>query len=110
MSEATWKKQDGAGTQLTPTWATYADAMNRFTRSATSFMEHVHLLNEARDAYDEAMTASIALRNSLDAGDQTLHSLRAQLARVVNDHLDQPTFDRKRPELLKSNAGGKAFP
>ncbi len=110
MNEATWKNQDGADTQRTPTWATYADAMNRFTKAATSFMEHVHLLNEARNAYDEAMTASIALRNSLDAGDQTLHSLRAQLARVVNDHLEQPAFDRKKPELLKSGTGGKAFP
>jgi len=28
---------------------------------------------------------------------------------VVNDHLDEPAFDRKKPELLKSN-GAKAFP
>jgi hypothetical protein len=110
MNEAVWKKEDGVGAQMTPTWAIYPEAMNRFTKSATAFMEHVHLLTEAREAYEEAMTASAALRNSLDSGDQTLRSLRAQLARVVNDHLDEPTFDRKKPELLKSSGSGKAFP
>jgi hypothetical protein len=101
MSEAMWKKENGMGTQLTPTWAIYAEAMNRFTKAATAFMEHAHLLAEARDAYQEVMTASTALRKSLDAGDQTLRSLRAQLAQVVYDHLDEPTLDRKKPELLK---------
>src|ERR1700680_4516656 len=109
MNDANWKKEDGVRAQLTPTWAIYADAMNRFTKSATAFMEHVHLLTEAREAYEEAMKASVAVRNSLDSGDPTLRSLRAQLARVVNDHLDEPTFDRKKPELLKST-GGRAFP
>jgi hypothetical protein len=56
------------------------------------------------------MAASTALRNSLDAGDQTLRSLRAQLAQVVNDHLDESTLDRKKPELLKSTGSAKVFP
>jgi hypothetical protein len=110
MNQATWKKEEGEGAQLTPSWAMYAEAMDRFTKSATAFMEHVHLLTEARTAYEEAMTASGALRSRLDAGDQTLRSLREQLARVVNDHLDEPTLDRKKPELLKSSAGWKTFP
>jgi len=110
MNEVMLKTEDGVSTQVAPTWTLYADAMNRFTKSATAFMEHVHLLTEARDAYEEAMRASTALRNSLDAGDQTLRSLRTQLARVINDHLDQPAFDRKKPELLKSTGAGKAFP
>jgi hypothetical protein len=104
MSDAVWKKEDGMGTQLTPTWAIYAEAMNRFTKSATAFMEHAHLLTEARDAYEEAMAASTALRKSLDAGDQTLRSLRAQLAQVVYDHLDEPALDRKKPELVKAES------
>ncbi|MGA8311082.1 MAG: hypothetical protein WB755_13705, partial [Terriglobales bacterium] len=100
MSEAMWKKEDGVSTEPMP-WAMYAEAMNKFTTSATAFMEHVHLLTEARDAYQEAMTASTALRNRLDAGDQTLRSLMAQLAQVVNDHLGEPVLDRKKPELVK---------
>ena len=100
MSEAMWKKEDGVSTEPMP-WAMYAEAMNKFMTSATAFMEHVHLLTEARDAYQEAMTASTALRNRLDAGDQTLRSLMAQLAQVVNDHLGEPVLDRKKPELVK---------
>jgi hypothetical protein len=95
-----WKKDDGVGPQPTLTVTMYTEAMNKFTKSA--FMEQVHLLTEARDAYLEAMTASTALRNSLDAGDQTLRSLMTQLEQVVNDHLDESTLDRKKPELLKS--------
>jgi hypothetical protein len=29
-----WKREDGMGTQPMPTWAMYAEAMNKFTRSA----------------------------------------------------------------------------
>ncbi len=94
MSEAMWKKEDGIGTQPVPTWATYAEAMNKFSRAATAFMEHVHLLTEARTAYHEAVTAGSALRNRLDAGDQTLRSLMTQLEQVVNDHLGEPALEK----------------
>lgn len=104
MNETMWKREDMENPQLTPTWARYTEAMNKFTTSATAFMEHVHLLTEARDAYQEAMTASAALRNRLDTGDQTLRSLRTQLAQVVNDHLDQPAVESKKPELVKGEA------
>jgi hypothetical protein len=91
------------GTQAVPTWATYAEAMNKFTNSATAFlMEHVHLLTEARTVYQEAMAVGTELRNRLDAGDQTMRSLMAQLEQVVNDHLGEPVLDRKKPELVKA--------
>ena len=96
-----WNKEEGIDAERAPTWAMYVEAMNRFSGSAKAFMEHVHLLTEARDAYHEAMTASTALRNRLDACDQTLRSLMAQLAQVVNDHLGEPVLDRKKPELVK---------
>lgn len=102
MSGATWKKEDDMGTQPVPTWAMYAEAMNNFSRSATAFMEHVHLLTEARTAYQEAMAVGTAIRSRLDAGDQTLKSLMAQLEQVVNDHLEEPVLDRKKPELVKA--------
>jgi hypothetical protein len=102
MSGAMWKKENDMGTQPVPTWAMYAEAMNNFSRSATAFMEHVHLLTEARTAYQEAMAVGTALRNRLDAGDQTLRSLMAQLEQVVNDHLGEPVLDRKKPELVKA--------
>ena len=119
MSEAMWKKEDGIGTQPMPTWAMYADAMNKFSRSATAFMEHVHLLTEARTAYQEAMAIGTALRIRLDAGDQALRSLMTQLEQAVNAHLGEPVLDRKKPELVRvestranneSTGSGRMFP
>ena len=99
-----WKKDITVSTQPPPSMATYTDAMNKFTKAATAFMEHVHLLTEARDACQEAMTASTALRNSLEAGDLTLRSLMTQMEQVVNAHLGEPALDKKRPEALKPDA------
>jgi hypothetical protein len=63
-----WKKENLVSTPATPSMASYTDAMNKFTQAATAFMDHVHLLTEARDAYQMAITASASL-SSLDAGD-----------------------------------------
>jgi len=104
MSEPNWKREDGMGTQPMPSWAMYTEAMNEFSKSATAFMGHVHLLTEARYAYQEAMAASTALRNSLDAGDETLRSLMAQLEQVVNNHLGDPVLDKRKPELVKAES------
>jgi hypothetical protein len=83
-SEAMWKKEDGVSTPPTPTMAVYTEAMNNFTKSATAFMEHVHLLTEARTAYQEAMVVGTDLRNRLKAGDKTLRDLMTQLEQVVS--------------------------
>ena len=97
-----WKREDGMGTQPMPSWAMYAEAMNKFSRSATAFMEHVHLLTEARTAYQEAMVVGTDLRNRLDAGDKTLRDLMTQLEQVVSAHLGEPPLDGKKPELVES--------
>jgi hypothetical protein len=78
--------------------------MNKFTNAATAFMDHVHLLTEARDAYQTAITASAAIRGSLDAGDQALRSLMTQMEQVVNAHLGEAVVERKRQEALKPDA------
>ena len=101
-----WKKEEGVGPQPTLTVTTYVESMNKFTKSASAFMEQVHLLTEARDAYEVAMTASTALRNSLDANDQTLRSLITQLEQVVNTHFGEPVPDKKKPEPMKVEATG----
>jgi len=102
--QAMWKKDIPASTQPPPSMATYTDAMNKFTKAATTFMEHVHLLTEARDAYQAAMAASTAIRNNLEAGDQALRSLMTQMEQVVNAHLGEPAPDKKKPEPLKPDA------
>ena len=74
MSEAIgWRRENGVTTPATPSMASYTDAMNKFTMSATAFMDHVHLLTEARDAHQMAITASASRRSSLDAGDRNQH-------------------------------------
>lgn len=119
MSEPMWKREDGIGTQPMPTLAMYAEAMNKFNRSARAFMEQVHLLTEARIAYQEAMSVGTELRNRLDAGDQTLRSLMTKLENIVQDHLSGTVPDRKKPELVRSEPStatndsigpGRSFP
>jgi hypothetical protein len=108
MSEPTWKREDS--TQPMPSWATYGEAMNEFTKAATAFMEHVHLLTEARTAYQEAMSVGAELRKRLDAGDRTLRGLMNQLEQVVSVHMSE-TPDGKKPELVKNEnarASGQA--
>ena len=99
--------------------ATYIDAVEEFRRSATAFMQHVDLLTQARDAYQQAMTASAELRTVLDAGDENLRTLMTQLEQALNLHMTRPALDRKKPETVKvesikgsseSTSGVRAFP
>jgi hypothetical protein len=96
-----WKSEDGMGTQSMPSWAMYAEAVNKFTRSATAFLKQVQLLTEARTAYQEAMVVGTDLRNWLDAGDKNLRDLMTQLEQVVSAHLGEPPLDGKKPELVR---------
>ena len=105
MSEPTTLRRDNSvSTPATPSMSTYTDAMNKFTKSATAFMEHVHLLTEARDAYQMAIAASASLRNSLDSGDQALRSLMTQMEQVVNTHLEDIPLEKRKPEAPKAEA------
>jgi hypothetical protein len=107
-SNAMWKTEnDVDNTQPTPTMVMYSEAMDKFTKSATAFLEHVHHLTHARDAYQEAMMTSAAIRQSLDAGDQALQSLMLQLEQAINAHLGKPpALNKKRPEPMKGEAAG----
>ena len=96
-----WKPVENVGAQPAPTLATYTEAANKFTKSATAFMQHVHLLTDARDAYQEAISASAAIRRSLDTGDESPRALMIQLAHVVNSHFGGPDLDKKKLELVK---------
>ena len=105
MSEPTvWRKENGVNPPATPSMAVYSDAMNNFTKAATAFMDHVHLLTEARDAYQMAMTASASLRGSLDSGDQALRSVMTQMEQVVSAHLGDVMLEKRKPEAPKAEA------
>jgi exonuclease VII small subunit len=81
--------------------ARYTEALDQFRKAATAFLQHVDLLAQARNAYEQAMTSSAELRNVLNAGDETLQSLMTQLEQSVNNHLSTPAFARKKPEPVK---------
>ena len=104
-----WKKEDSFGQPIS-TLAMYSQAVDTFVQSATAFMEHVHFLNEAREAYEEAMRASAALRDQLDSGDHTLRTFRARLASLVSNHLQDSTLDSGKSELRKGSSGGRGLP
>ncbi len=96
-SEVMLEKGDGI-------MATYIGAVEDFRKSATAFMQHVDLLAQARDAYQQAMTASADLRTVLDAGDENLRTLMTQLEQALNLHMGKPALERKKPEPLKVEA------
>lgn len=84
--------------------ATYVGAVEEFRESATAFIQHLNLLAQARDAYQQAMTASAELRAVLDAGDENLRTLMTQLDQALDLHTGKPALDKKRPELVKVDA------
>jgi hypothetical protein len=88
-------------TAQTDALARYTDALDQFRKAATAFLQHVDLLAQARNAYEQAMTSSAELRNALNAGDESLRSLMTQLEQSVDNHLSKPAFGRKRPEPVK---------
>lgn len=100
--------------------ATYMDAVEEFRESATAFIQNLNLLAQAREAYQQAMTASAELRSVLDAGDQNLRTLMTQLEQALDLHTSRPTLEnKKKPEPVKveppkpngESAGGvRTFP
>ena len=98
------------------TMTTYTEAVNEFTKNATAFIEQLPLLTKARDAYEQAMRASAGLREVLDAGEENLRTLMAQLEQGVNVHRGKPAPDKKNPQPAKIEAirgtdegGGRAI-
>lgn len=81
-----------------PTMTTYTDALNKFIKNATEFIERLQLLSDARDAYMQAMKASKELRQVLDSGDANLRTLMIRMEQMVNIHIVKSDVERKKPE------------
>ena len=100
-------QEEGVASRFTPTnMATYNAAVENFSKSVTAFMEQMHHLTQARDAYHEAIRASMEMRKILDAGDETLRTLMANLEQAIDAHLGRQVMDKKKPERLKLEAIG----
>jgi hypothetical protein len=91
-----WKSTENVGGPSAPSPATYTEAVSKFTQSATAFMQHVHLLTDARDAYQEAIAPSTAIRRSLDTGDQNLRTLNGSASTSGHSHFGEPD-DKTKP-------------
>ena len=84
-----------------PAMNTYTAAVKEFTTNATAFIEYLPLLTKARNAYEEAMRVSTEMRKALDAGDENLRTLMAQLEQRTNLQELKSAPDKKRPEPAK---------
>lgn len=69
------------------TLGAYTEAVKKFTKSASAFIEQLPLLAAAREAYEEATRASAELRRVLDSGDENLKALMSHLEQMANIHL-----------------------
>ena len=101
-TETTKQREEGVAARFTPTnMASYNSAVENFSKSVTAFMEQMHHLSQARDAYHEAIRASMEMRKILDAGDETLRTLMGNLEQAIDAHLGRQILDKKKPERLK---------
>jgi exonuclease VII small subunit len=83
------------------TMAAYVAAVDRFSKAATAFMQHVELLNQARAAYQQAIASSAELRTILNTGDETLRGFMNQLEQAVNEQASRQVPEKKKPEPAK---------
>jgi hypothetical protein len=101
--QAELPKPPSAQQESGATLGAYTEAVKKFTKSASAFIEHVPLLAEAREAYEEATRASTELRRVLDSGDENLRALMTQLEQMANVNLGSVPIlrsisDKKKPE------------
>ena len=96
------KKENEVGTQRLPgSMTTYSQAVDEFSKHTSEFLASIPLLIKAREAYQRAMAVSAEVRSMLDAGDETLRTLMAQVEDAVAVHLVKNPSDKKKPESVK---------
>jgi hypothetical protein len=86
------------------TLGAYTEAVNKFTKSASAFIEHLPLLADARRAYEEASRASAELRRVLDAGDENLRALMAHLEQMANVHFISTSGAKSNADVRNTEA------
>lgn len=101
-----WKDKDVPARDLPPNEAfrgnigSYRDAVEEFSSSAAEFLKCLPTLTSTRSAYERAMSISSEVRKTLDAGDETLRRMMAQIEDAVHAQLSK-TPEKKRPEVVK---------
>ena len=77
---------------------TYTSALEVCRTSAAQLIKHLQHLAQARDAYEQATTASAKLRAILDAGDASLRAMMTQIERVLDAPVKKPTLRENEPD------------
>jgi hypothetical protein len=98
------KENEGSAQRLPGSMKTYSQAVDEFSKHTSEFLASIPLLIKAREAYQRAMSVSAEVRSMLDAGDETLRTLMAQVEDAVALHLVKPPSDKKKPESIKVEA------
>ena len=78
-----------------PSLKMYTEAVSEFTTNASAFLEHLPLLNKARAAFEQAMTASAEMRKALDTGEENLRALMSQLEQGLGFQGDKSLPEKK---------------
>ena len=84
--------------------ATYVGATEEFGRSAQELLQHLSLLPQARNAYQQAMTASAELRTVLNNGDEKMRVLMNQLEQALSVSLGKLAPNETRTEAVKAES------
>src|ERR1700758_1581510 len=97
-----FKKENEVGAPRLPgSMKTYSQAVDEFSKHTSEFLACIPLLIKAREAYQRAMDVSAEVRSMLDAGDETLRTLMAQVEEAVAVHLVKTPSEKKKPENVK---------
>jgi hypothetical protein len=86
----------------------YTAAIDEFNKSASAFIEHLPLFVRARNAYENAMTASAGLRKILDADDEKIKALMSQLEQGVKVYGVKPPPDKNNAKPAKVETIGQS--
>jgi len=63
---------------------TYTTAAEVFRNSAAELIQNLRCLVQAREAYEQSMTASAELRAALDAGDEDIRALMRRIDQALD--------------------------
>lgn len=101
LLEAVGENEDRPSSSTTATMATYAEAVNEFTKNATACIGFLPLISKARDGYEQANKANVELRKVLDAGEENLRTVMTQLEQAISVHVLKSAAEGKKPEAAK---------
>lgn len=79
----------------------YASAAEMFRSCAAQFIQHLHHLVQARNAFQQAITASAELRAKLDVKDDGLRTLMTQMENALDVPPRRPSPDEQEADTVK---------